>query len=102
MQLSISALLLLFMNAHWYFLGKIYYNKSSYDCGQHTRQPIDKSTTFFEFHDITEKCSMVDFAVKHYPNYQPTDGYGYYKYYLTDEEYELDPSLSVILMVRYQ
>ena len=39
---------------------------------------------------------MIDFAMKHYPNYQPMDGYGYYK--LTDQEAELDPSLSAIFM----
>ena len=45
---------------------------------------------------------MNDFAVQHYPNYQPTDGFGYYLLTDSSEEYELDPSLSIISMVRYQ
>lgn len=74
--------------------------------GQHTKQPIDKSTTFFKLYDVKDECSMFDFAVQHYPNYQPIDGYGYYEFNLTDLTDEaldnLDPSLSVILMVSHQ
>ena len=45
---------------------------------------------------MTEDCFMIDFAMKRYRNYQPMDGYGYYK--LTNQEAELDPSLSAIFM----
>ena len=56
---------------------------------------IDKSTTYFGLHIVTEKCLMENFARKYYHGYQPTKGYGYYE--LTNPDEELDPSWDVIL-----
>ena len=40
---------------------------------------IDESTTFYKQFDVTNDCYMYEFAMEHFPNYQPVDGFGYFK-----------------------
>ena len=56
---------------------------------------IDKSTSFFGLHIVTEECLMENFARKYYKGYQPTKGFGYYE--LANPDDKLDPSWNVIL-----
>ena len=57
---------------------------------------IDKSTTYFGLHIVTENCLMERFAKSYHHSYQPTDGFGYYE--LAKSVDMLDPPWEVILM----
>ena len=43
------------------------------------QSPIDISTTYFKLLDVTNECLMYEFGMKHFPGYEPDDGYGYVK-----------------------
>lgn len=49
------------------------------DDKKYVKKPIDKSTTFFKLHEVTNDCLMYEFAETQFPGYQPEDGYGYLK-----------------------
>ena len=50
-------------------------------------EPIDLSTTFYKLHTVMEECSVYEFGKKHFSDYQPHRGFGYYK--LTDYKDQL-------------
>ena len=60
-------------------------------------QTIDETTTYYRVHQVEVKCSMCEFARKHYQNYQPEDGFGYFKKPETKLEL-IAPHKKIILM----
>ena len=60
--------------------------------------PIDRAISFYTIHIVTDdNCLMYKFTTEHYPDYQPQDGFGYYK--LTNQEIRsISPHKRVILM----
>ena len=61
------------------------------------RRQIDISTTYSELFDVTDECLMYEFGMKHFPGYQPTDGFGYFKRPGSDSK-SIPPHKKVILM----
>lgn len=59
---------------------------------------IDKSTTFFTLHYVTEDCLMDKFATQIYPDYQAKNGHGYYEFTNSVELEEVESSLDIIVM----
>ena len=60
---------------------------------------IDLSITFYKIWTVIAASDilMYEFARKHYPDYQPEDGFGYYK--LMDKKIEyIQPHRKLILM----
>ena len=65
------------------------------------KTPIDKSTTFYKLHDVTEDCLMDEFATNFYPDYDPSDGFGYYELLSStssNEISEIESSSDVIVL----
>ena len=50
-------------------------------------EPIDLSTTYYKLLTVTKEYSIYEFGKKHFPDYQPHRGFGYYK--LTDDKGQL-------------
>ena len=71
----------------WCLLGRVAgYQNSANQSKQDQLELIDQSTTFFELLRVSEKCSMYKFGTKRFPNFQPQEGFGYYK--VADKEME--------------
>ena len=78
-------------------LDENYINRRHIKVKEAHQSPIDVTTTYFKRFDVTDECLMHEFGMKHFPDYNPEDGFGFFKM-SGDDSKSIPPEKQVIIM----